>query len=133
MIPTAYDDIEVLESSEQGTKTYKLCDDGHIRGTVEGAEALKQSIYCILSTQKYIHAIYSHSYGFDRAAVIGLDLPLGYVDIQDKITTALMADNRMGAVGDFVFSCPNKGIVHAQFTVTYTDGVQQNAEVTINV
>lgn len=133
MIPTAYDDIEITTDSKQASKTYKLCDDGHIRGFIDGTEALKQTIFCILSTQQYIHAIYSRSYGFDKAGIIGADLPLGYAEVQDKITSALMSDNRISSVGDFAFSSPDKKAVHVSFTVTSADGVKQSEEVIVNV
>ncbi len=119
MIPTAYSNISYTEAAVMPSKTYRLTEDGHIRGYIDGVEALKQTVFCILMTQKYVHAVYPHSYGFDRDSILGENPPLVYAKIKNKIVDALMGDDRITAVDGFSFSRSDKKSVLVSFTVVF--------------
>ena len=132
MIPTAYDEADYTAQAAQPSKTYCITKDGHIRGWRDGKDALKQAIYCAVMTQRYDHAIYSHNYGLDKRSLLGETMPLVYTKIRDKITDALMRDDRIVGVGDFSFSSAVRGTVLVTFTVTSNLG-KMTTEATVDV
>ncbi|MCH5186839.1 MAG: DUF2634 domain-containing protein [Oscillospiraceae bacterium] len=132
MIPSAYDNMDYTVAVRQPSKTYRLTEDGHIRGIVDGIDALKQTVYCILMTQRFEHPIYSHSYGFDKNAVIGGDIPYVYAKIKNEIIDALMQDDRIESVDEFQFSATGKKQVLVRFTVS-SSGRTAEMEAVISV
>lgn len=100
-----------------------------INGTVEDLEALKQTIYFILNTERYEHLIYSWNYGVELADLIGQ--PYSYVvpELERRITEALTQDERITGVSDFSFE-KNKNKVHVTFVVLTIYG---NVESEVNV
>lgn len=100
-----------------------------INGTVEDLEALKQTIYFILNTERYEHLIYSWNYGVELADLIGQ--PYSYVvpELERRITEALVQDERITGVSDFSFE-KNKNKVHVTFVVSTIYG---NVESEVNV
>ena len=100
-----------------------------INGTVEDLEALKQTIYFILNTERYEHLIYSWNYGVELADLIGQ--PYSYVvpELERRITEALTQDERITGVSDFSFE-KNKNKVHVAFVVLTIYG---NVESEVNV
>ena len=61
------DDIllnNIEEVTEQTSKTYCLnIEKNTISNFCDGIEAMKQTIYCILNTERFEHLIYSWNYG----------------------------------------------------------------------
>lgn len=101
MIPN-YETKDII-ITQQPSRTYCL-KNGSISGFIDGAEALKQTIFCILSTQRFIHAIYSRNYGIDRNSYIGSNAPNIYSKIERDITNALLKDDRISSVEGFSFT-----------------------------
>lgn len=132
MIPQINNYRFTLEELEIPSNTYKIIYDKHrINGMVNGAKALEQAIYLILSTERYVHPIYSWRYGVELLDVIGLDPMLAIPEIKRKITEALIQDDRILAVDNFQFTI-NKKKVHAAFVVTTIyGGIDINTEVRI--
>lgn len=102
-----------------------------INGTVEDLEALKQTIYFILNTERYEHLIYSWNYGVELADLIGQ--PYSYVvpELERRITEALTQDERITGVSDFSFE-KNKNKVHVTFVVSTIYGSVES-EVNVSV
>ena len=101
----------------QPTHTYKmLLDRGLVRGYTDGSEAMKQAIYKILFTERYVYVIYSGNYGIELLDLFGQ--PVSYVcpELERRITEALTWDDRIESVTDFEFDFPKKGVVHVSFT-----------------
>lgn len=83
-------------------KSYKLSSE-KIEGFVDGVDALKQSIYKILSTERYEYPIYSFSYGIAWKNLIGEDAPYVRAEMKRMIQEALLKDDRILEVDGFQF------------------------------
>lgn len=105
--------IETLPS-----KDYKLnLTNGNVGGYCDNIEAMKQVIFCILSTERYQSLIYSWDYGVETLDLYGA--PVGYVvpEIERRIKEALTQDDRINSVENFNFDTTIKGKIHITFTV----------------
>ncbi|MDU8766989.1 DUF2634 domain-containing protein, partial [Clostridioides difficile] len=87
-----------------------------IDGICDDVEALKQTIFLILNTERYEHLIYSRNYGVELNDLIGE--PISYVipELERRIKEALIQDDRVENVDNFEFQ-DVKGKVHCKFTV----------------
>lgn len=107
---------------EQPSKTYQMRkEEERIAGTMDGLEAIKQMIYKILSTERYRHVIYSWNYGVELADLIGKPVSYCLLEIERRITEALLQDDRITEVCDFQFEM-ERGSVHVTFCVKTTQG-----------
>lgn len=107
-----------LEIAEEPNKTYKMnIEEKYISGICDGLEAVKQSVYKILNTERYKHIIYSWDYGVELSDLIGE--PISYVcsELQRRITEALQQDDRITEVTDFEFNTDTKHEVVCAFVV----------------
>ena len=89
------------------SKTYRLISGGEktgrIQGKTDGLDALRQTIYCILNTERYRYPIYSWNYGVELEGLFGR--PVSYVksELKRVIREALLQDDRIDKVDGFVF------------------------------
>lgn len=107
-----------FEVEEQPSKTYKMDLDGDsVRGFCDELEAMKQTVFRILSTERYQYIIYSWNYGIETLDLYGQ--PVTYVcpELERRIEEALLTDSRIVRVSDFEHDTSVKGIVHTAFTV----------------
>lgn len=123
MIPVGYDDLQNdFEIEQQPSKTYKMnLSQMTIGGWIDGLEALKQAIYKILNTQRYDFLIYSWNYGSQLKELLGEQIPSVYSEIKERITNALLQDDRISSVSDFAFEA-SRGEVLTMFTVNTSEG-----------
>lgn len=130
MVPQTNYDITNLNVSEMPSKTFALSGN-KIIGTVDGLEAINQSIYMALSVERYEHLIYSWDYGVELEDLFGKDPSYVYPALKSRIEDALLQDDRILAVDEFNF-VSNKGSVTAKFTVhTVYGDIEQEKEVSI--
>lgn len=87
-----------------------------ISGWIDGLEAVKQSIYMILNTERYGNLIHSWDYGVELQGLIGKPLSFCLPELPRRITEALMQDTRVKGVSDFKFDV-QKSRVQTTFTV----------------
>lgn len=87
-----------------------------INGIVDGLEAVKQTVYMILNTERYQYIIYSWNYGVELTDLFGQ--PTSYVcpELERRITEALIQDDRIESVDSFEFVV-SKGKVTVSFVV----------------
>lgn len=122
MLPNIYEEelTEDFEIEEEASRTYRLRFDGQPgNGMIDGVEAMKQAIFLILHTERYEHEIFSWDYGIELMELIGSDAPeLLEGDLEEAISEALLADDRIQGVTDFTFT-PTEGKrgLLVQFTV----------------
>lgn len=114
---------EVIEAEEQGTAvslTYRLTS-SEVGEAVDGKEALRQSIFCMLSTDRYEYIIYSRNYGLEYADLIGK--PVNYVSalIKGRIEDALLTDDRIESIENFVIT-KGQNSLRTEFTVSSVFG-----------
>ncbi|MCM1231157.1 MAG: DUF2634 domain-containing protein [Muribaculum sp.] len=108
-----------FEIEEQPTKVYKMDLGGNsIRGFCDGLEAMKQTVFRILNTERYQYIIYPWWYGIETLDLYGEPVTWVCPELERRITEALTVDSRILAVTDFEYDLETKGVVHAIFTVS---------------
>lgn len=107
--------IEIMEESSQPSKTYKI-EENRVVGLCDGKEALKQTIFFILSTERYNYLIYSSSYGSELNVICELDKDIAKSELKRRISDAILQDDRVNNVGNFEFSYDEDSVL-VKFTV----------------
>ena len=103
-----------------------------IVGKCDNKEALKQSIYKILSTERYENVIYSRNYGVEFKDIFFFFLTTVLPIIESRIKEALIQDDRINSVDNFVFDTSKKNIVSVSFTVHSIIGdIEMSKEVAV--
>lgn len=119
MIPSTVGFLdEEFEIEEQPSKNYKMDLNGNsVRGFCDDLEAMKQTVFRILNTERYEYMIYSFDYGIETIDLYGQ--PVTYVcpELERRITEALSVDSRITSVLGFEHDISKKGVVHTYFTV----------------
>ena len=134
MIPSTVGFLDQdFDIEEQPSRTYKMDLEGNtVRGFVDEQEAMKQTIFRILSTERYQYVIYPWWYGIETIDLYGE--PVTYVcpELERRITEALEVDTRIISVGDFEHDISVKGVIHTTFTVrTIYGDIKAEREVNI--
>ena len=133
MIPAANGYLEDLEIEEMPTKTYKMhLDQDYISGYCNEREALKQTVYKILNTERYQYIIYAWNYGIELSDLFGE--PISYVcpEIERRVTEALIQDTRINSCSTFSFDTREQGTVRVSFIVHSIYGdFDMNTEVSV--
>ena len=107
-----------LEVIQQPNKSYKMdIDKNRINGMCDGVDAVKQSVYKILNTERYQCLIYSWNYGVELSDLIGQTTSYVCSEVQRRITEALLQDDRISSVTDFKFETNKKHGVVCTFVV----------------
>ena len=122
MIPTGTDissneeEVVDFEYESQPDLTYKLnIENERIAGYVDKLEAYKQAVYKIINTERYDHLIYSWNYGVELKELFGTSVSYAVPEIEQRITEAVMQDDRTQVVYGFEFEQPKKGVLHVTF------------------
>lgn len=114
------DEVEVIEESFLPSKTYKLdLKKGRCGGKVDGIEAIEQSIYKIIMTNRFEHLIYSDDYGFEK--LTGKDRVFVKAELPRRIKEAILQDDRISSVEDIKIEFEGDS-VFATFTCVTTYG-----------
>lgn len=119
MIPAVNNDLLTadIENNELPSLDFRMnLIDSNINGKVDGAAELKQSIYNILNTEKYMHVIHSWNFGIETQDLFGEPVTYVCAELQRRIEEALLQDERIFEVGAFSFDTSKRGCVHCTFT-----------------
>ena len=118
MLPTTGDILQKnLKIVQKPSKTFKLdMENKRIIDMVDGLEAVKQSVYCILNTERFEWLIYSWNYGSELKDLFGKSSGLVKAKIKKRIREALIQDDRISDVDSFFFDI-NERKLHVTFTV----------------
>ena len=108
MIPENVDieieDSEVETTDDISDKTFYLnFDKNRIQGYVNELAAIRQSIICMLETERYAYLIHSWQYGASLEQYIGKNYDFVTSDIGREIKETLMTDDRVLDVYGFSF------------------------------
>ena len=107
MIPVNYEEPEedlLEESAELSDKTFLLnFENNRIQGNIKELEAVKQSIICMLETERYAYLIHTWQYGASLEQYIGQSYDYVTADIGREIKETLMTDDRIIDVYGFKF------------------------------
>ncbi len=134
MIPSTIGFLDQdFEIEQQPSKTYKMNLDGNsVRGFCDKLEAMKQTIFRILNTERYQYIIYSWNYGIETMDLYGEPVSWVCPELERRITEALLIDSRITNVTDFKHDTSMKGIIHTSFTVhTIYGNLQAEREVQV--
>lgn len=117
MIPKIAEDLEKdFEIEELFSKTYNIdLARNRMIGYIDELEAIRQAIYLILNIERYEHIIYSWNYGIELADLFGKPVPFILSELKNRITEALIQDDRIIEVDDFKFDLSVKGTVYVTF------------------
>lgn len=114
--------LEGIEETEQTSKTYYLnTEKNTISNFCDGIEAIKQTIYCILNTERFENIIYSWNYGIELKHLIGENTTFVIPELERVITEALLQDTRIIEVNNFEFEVKNNTVA-VKFNVITTMG-----------
>jgi hypothetical protein len=127
MLPEVEDDLldaeDELEIEEEPSKTYQMrTTDDSIKGYVDGIEAVKQSVYAMLNTERYDHVIYSWDYGVELKDLFGEPDTFVIPELERRITEALEQDERILSVDEFEFDTSRKRKILVTFSVSTVFG-----------
>ena len=95
-------DITVKELPSK-THRMELYEGDYILGFVDSLKAMEQAIYKILRTERYKYIIYSWNYGIELEDLFGMPVEYCVVELERRISEALLQDNRITAVNGFEF------------------------------
>lgn len=125
MIPQTQDDlVNDVVIVEQPSYTYHMdLTKNKILENCDNLEAMKQVVYKIINTERYQCLIYSWNYGIELQDLLGMPTSFCIPEIERRITEALLQDERISRVFDFVFTIQRKGIIHTEFKVETTKGI----------
>jgi phage baseplate assembly protein W len=104
-----------VEYTSYPTRTFFIDRDRCVRMT-DGAEAMRQAIEIILSTERFAWRIYSPNFGVELRRLIGMDYELAAALLKRSLREALLTDDRVTAVDGFRF-VQGDGSLTAEFTV----------------
>ena len=108
------EDFEIIL---QPTKTYKMdFQNLTVRGYTDGLDAVKQSIYHIINTERFQFIMYSNNYGIETIDLFGEPASFVCSELERRIKEALLCDDRIESVTNFEFSV-KKGTVEVLFCV----------------
>lgn len=124
--------ITDLELQRQPSRTYKMNLEGDTtRGFTDELDAMKQAVFKILNTERYVYPMYSWNYGIETMDLYGEPVSWVCPELERRITEALTWDDRIDSVTDFDFDLSQKGAVHVYFVVHTIFGDVQS-ERTVN-
>lgn len=124
---------EDLTIEEKFNNTYKLdIEKNTIEGNCDGIEAMKQTIYCILNTERFKYLMYSWDYGIEIENLIGEQSTYVIPELERVIKEALMQDDRIEDIVEFTFSQTSKNVIVVTFKViTILGNVMVEKEVNV--
>lgn len=123
-----------IEEEFPTSRTYRLDEEkGEIAEKIDGLEAIRQSLWLILRTERSEFEIYSEDHGAELEDLIGQPVSLACVNLEDAIKEALLQDDRVESVENFSFSRHGKNAVLATFTVIVAEGrIDMEQEVSLD-
>lgn len=126
--------IQGFKIKESPSKTYLIDHEkGRIAGMADGLLATQQTIYHILSVERYDYLIYSWNYGTELHSLYGKPTPYVKSELKRRITEALMQDDRIKNVDSFTFEEEGSRLF-VTFVVHTTQGnIPAQKEVALNV
>lgn len=114
------------------TETYKVViDKNRINGYTDDLDAVIQTIYLILSTERYQYLIYSWDYGVELLDLIGKPISYVIAELPRRIKEALTTDDRIDDVVDFEFERKGKQLYTKFTVVTNLGNIPTDLEVSV--
>lgn len=116
MIPSV-NNLKEVEITTIPSKDYRMELAGkRVVGICEDLEEVRQTIHCILNTERYQYPIYSWNYGIELNDLYGKTMDYVMSELKRRIIEALMQDDRIESVDEFEFEVMGKSVL-ATFNV----------------
>ena len=96
-----------------------------ITGKVDNQEAIKQTVMKILNTERYAYTIYSSQYGVELERLVGQNYDFIVSDIERTISEALLVDDRITSISNFVIERTGTDSLSTSFTVNSVFGTDR--------
>lgn len=120
MIPNL--EVKPIEVIDEPSLTYGIdWERKAIIGVIDGLEAIEQSIFLLLNTERFMHLIFSFDYGMEAGGLMGMPVSYVYPELERRITEAILQDDRVEEVNNFAFT-KNKNKVTVTFNVVTAIG-----------
>ena len=103
MIPEGFDTNLEISKEVATSRTFKATP-AKIQGYIDNQEALQQSIYLELNTERYTYPILSFGYGIELDSLIGKDPAYVKIELKRRIRDCLLKDDRIEDVDNFQFT-----------------------------
>lgn len=117
MIPSTNTLTTQLQQISIPTNTHKIIyDKNRVSDYTDRLEAMRQAVYLILNTERYKYPIYNWQYGIELLDLIGQQMTYVIPTLRQRITDALMQDDRILQVTDFEFE-QNRNKLHCKCLV----------------
>lgn len=117
MIPSNNTLTTQLQQISIPTNTHKIIyDKNRVSDYTDRLEAMRQAVYLILNTERYKYPIYNWQYGIELLDLIGQQMTYVIPTLRQRITDALMQDDRILQVTDFEFE-QNRNKLHCKCLV----------------
>lgn len=125
-LPTA------IRVTQQPSRTFRMdLENKQIIGYTDGLDAVAQTVYCILNTERYEYLIYSWNHGVELRNLIGRPLPYVKSELKRRITEALTQDDRINSVDTFSFETAGKKLSVSFSVYTTLGDLTQEMEVEV--
>ena len=107
-----------LETETQPSLNHQMIIDKNIiNGKCDNLEAMQQVIYKILHTERFQYIIYSWNYGIELDDLFGMPVYWVCPELERRIEEALLQDDRILSVDEYVYDLTEKRVVKVNFTV----------------
>lgn len=117
MIPSNNTLTTQLQQISIPTNTHKIIyDKNRVSDYTDRLEAMRQAVYLILNTERYKYPIYNWQYGIELLDLIGQQMTYVIPTLRQRITDALMQDDRILQVTNFEFE-QNRNKLHCKCLV----------------
>ena len=134
MIPSAnaalLADIKVITMPSKQHEM--VLDSNRILGMCDKLNAVKQTVFKILNTERYDYLIYSWNYGIELKDLFGKSPMYVCPEISRRVKEALSQDDRITDVDNFEYDISKNGVVSVTFTVHTIFG-DLNEEMVVNI
>ena len=119
MIPSVRNELFMtVEVETRPSKNYKMdIDHNIINGKSDELEAVKQAVFKILNTERYLYPVYSWDYGIELDDLFGEPADYVCAELERRVREALTADDRVVSVDNFKFDVSKKKTVGVSFSV----------------
>ena len=119
MIPSVKNELFMtLEVENRPAKNYKMdVEHNIVNGYVDELEAVKQAVFKILNTERYLYPVYSWDYGIELDDLFGEPADYVCAELERRVREALTTDDRIDYVDGFKFDLSKKKSVSVAFTV----------------
>ena len=121
-----------IQFTRQPSRTWYLDQTtGRIRGAADGLAAVRQAAEIILNVERFRWQIYQSYSGMQWDGLIGQDPGYVALELQRRITEALMMDDRVRGISEFSYAVSDDTLT-ASFTVQTVYGDTETS-VEVNV